>query len=188
MVLEGPRTPPKDRTCPIPIMEGVIVLDRGGHASLILIGEECFWALYARIRKLTAPIFPGLKRYACRPRIDFPLIDIPPVLVRFATVKARGLNPRDAIRKANRDHIVCDVGGVLLMMAERGQWFLRGGGAMWVRHRTHRRIPDRSKIEREQPPAPQPQIVKRGNLHEQIMWMLAVDNWLSEGCFSLLEQ
>ena len=48
-------------------------------------------------------------------------------------MKAGGFNPRNAIRQAKRDYIVRDVGGVFLMMAERGQWIFRGGRTMRVR-------------------------------------------------------
>jgi hypothetical protein len=103
-------------------------------------------------------------------------------------VKAGGFETRDAIRKAYRDHVSCDVGGVLLMMAERGHRIFGRGSAMWVCHRAQCRVSDRSKVERKQALASQLQIVKRGNLHDEIMGMLSVGNWLSEGRFSLLEQ
>src|SRR5260370_36542939 len=169
-------------------MERVVVLDRGRHAFLIINGEECFRAFYAPVRKLPTPVLPRLESQACRPRIDLTLIDIPPALVRFAPVKAGGLNSRDAIRQSHRDHILCDVGGVLLMVAERSHRILRGRGAVRVRHRAQGRVPDRSKIERKKAFASQLQVVKRGYLHNEIMWMLSVGDWLSERCFSLLEE
>src|SRR5216684_1191688 len=66
------------------------------------------------------------------------------------------------------------------MMAERSHRILRGRGAV--------RVPHRSKVERKQAFASQLQVIKRADLHDEIMWMLSVGDWLSEGCFSLLEE
>src|SRR5713101_3771920 len=74
------------------------------------------------------------------------------------------------------------------MVAERSHWILRGRGAVRVRHWSDGRVPNRSKVERKQAFASQLQVVKRGDLHDEIMWMLSVGDWLSEGCFSLLEE
>src|ERR1700722_17612018 len=74
------------------------------------------------------------------------------------------------------------------MMAERRHRIFRSGSAMRVRAWTHRRIADRRSIKRKQAVLSQPQIVERAQFHDEVMWMLAVVDWLAKRGFSLLKK
>src|SRR5450432_360283 len=52
----------------------------------------------------------------------------------------------------------------------------------------HGRITDRSSIKRQQPVLPDFVIVERGNLHKEIMWMLAIIDRLAKRGFALLKE
>src|SRR5580704_12287197 len=73
-------------------------------------------------------------------------------------------------------------------MAERSQWIFRGGGAMRKRYRPQRWIPCRCGIERENGLLAKFVVIECGNFHEEIVRVLAVDNGLAEGGFTLLEE
>src|SRR4029077_1480143 len=98
--LERLRAPPNQRTGPIAVAERAIIHGRSRHTLLVFIGEERFGARDAAIGELPAPIFPRLDRQPGRPRIDFPLADIPAIFIWFASMKTGSFDSSDAIGHA----------------------------------------------------------------------------------------
>src|SRR5207244_13231004 len=67
-----------------------------------------------------------------------------------------------------------DVRAVLPVMGDRGERIVGGGGPVRNGGRSHRRLANRSEIDGEtQIPAHRP-LVQRGELHEQVVWVLAI--------------
>ena len=74
------------------------------------------------------------------------------------------------------------------MMAEWRDRIFRRRCPVRVRCRTHSRVSHRSKIEREQAVFPDFQVVKSSQLHNEIVRVLAIDDWFAKRSFSLLKQ
>jgi hypothetical protein len=80
------------------------------------------------------------------------------------------------------------VSGIFLMMAERCQRIFRRGWPVRVGFRADGWIPHGRKIERKQGMTFEFPVVEHPQFHDEVVWMLAVGDWLFEGCFSLLEK
>ncbi len=74
------------------------------------------------------------------------------------------------------------------MVTERGDGIFTGRLAMRIRSRPDGRVAHRCGVERQQRVVRNRKIVERGDLHEEIMRMLAVDDRRSIRSLALLEE
>jgi len=96
------------------------------------------------------------------------------VFIRFATVKDRSLHRYDAEIETAKDYAVCNVRGIEDVMRERSERILRARRAMHERDGSERRLTDRRASEREAAARPERHTPRRGELHEEIVWVLVV--------------
>ena len=106
----------------------------------------------------------------------------------FAAMKAGLFEAEAAPGEPGGKDVEGDVGGVLLMMAERGDGVLGGGHAVRIGGGAYRRVADGRGVEAQQRPFAEPDIVERAELHEEVVRVLAVDDGLAEGGLALLEE
>src|SRR5437868_6128723 len=93
-------------------------------------------------RNLCRPVLRGEIPQAGRPGIDLSVIDVPPILVGFGSMKAARFEPNILMRKPERDHFISDVTRILPVMRKSRLWKLRCRHPMRERHRTQRGIAD----------------------------------------------
>ena len=136
---------------------------------------------------LPAPVFSGLNGQSRGPRIDISLFDGPAILVRLASMEAGTFHPDHAIRQPERDDIVRDVRGILLMVPKRSHRIFKRGSAVRVSDGSDRGIAHRGKVERQERMLFQLEIIKRGHFHEEIMRVLAVGDGVAATRFPLAE-
>src|SRR5215469_12307834 len=74
------------------------------------------------------------------------------------------------------------------MVAQSGHGILGSRRAMRIGRGSHSGISYRRRIERKQSVTSEFPIVDSGQLHEEVVWMLPVDDGTAEGGFSLLEE
>ena len=79
------------------------------------------------------------------------------------------------------------MGGILEMMAERGQWILGSRLAMRISDRTERGIAHGRGVKRQQRFFSERVIIERGQLHKKIMRMLAIHDGQAVRGFALLK-
>ena len=96
------------------------------------------------------------------------------VLVGFAAMEDRSLHRHNADVEAAQDYAVCDVRGIEDVMRERSERILRARRAMHERDGSERRLTDRRASEREAAARPERHTPRRGELHEEIVWVLVV--------------
>ncbi len=81
-----------------------------------------------------------------------------------------------------------DVGGVLLMMAEGGDGIFGGGLTVRVGDGADGGVADWRGVEAEESALAEMDVVERGDLHEEVVGVLAVDDGFAEGGFALLKE
>src|ERR1019366_2358963 len=119
-------------------MRNLSVVHQGcRHSLLILIRKKSFRTCDARIRELPAPALSRLHGEPRGPRVHLPLINIPPMLIRFASMKATRLNASDSVCRPQGYDVTGNVSGVLLVMPESTYRVLRCRGPVWIRSRAN---------------------------------------------------
>src|SRR5947208_10258022 len=92
-------------------------------------------------------------------------------------MKRRCFQLERATHHAERDHAVRDVSRVLLVMSEYGGRILGRGCAMRKCSWPESGVSDRSAIHKQLRSIIDSKFVSTGKLHEEIMRMLAIDDW-----------
>ena len=77
---------------------------------------------------------------------------------------------------------------VFEMMAQRREWVFRCRCPMRKGNWAERWISDGCGIDRKHRLLAEPVVVERGNLHKEVVRVLAVDDGLAEGGFALLKE
>src|SRR5260370_19838294 len=120
--------------------------------------------------------------------IDLSRVDVPAIFIRFPPVEARCFQSEVAMSQAECDHVAGDVSRVMEMVSQRSNRVLRCRGAVRISRWPHSRVADRCKIEREHGFLVQLVVIECSQLHEEVVRVLAVNDWFSECGFALLEQ
>ena len=103
-------------------------------------------------------------------------------------MEAGGFDADGVEGEARGEDVVGDVGGVLLVVAEGGEWVFGCGEAMRVGGGADGGIADGGSVEAEERTLAEMDVVEDGDLHEEVVWVLAVDDGLAEGAFALLKE
>src|SRR5277367_7158508 len=74
------------------------------------------------------------------------------------------------------------------MVSEGAHGIFKGRGAMWIGCWSDCGIAARSRVKRQQRLLAEFPVVERGQFHNEIMWVLAIDDWITVCGFSLLEE
>src|SRR5262249_32781067 len=74
------------------------------------------------------------------------------------------------------------------MVAERRQRILRSRSAVWISGRAECWIAYRRSVERQERVLFQFEIVESSEFHEEVVWMLAINNWPVVGGFAQLKE
>ena len=110
------------------------------------------------------------------------------MFVRLSAVKAARFDSNDAVSHSYGDDVIRNVRRIFLMMAEGTDWVLECRCAMRVSGRANRGVAYGSKIKAQKSVLSQMDVIKTCDLHEEVVWMLAVCNRNSVGRFALLKQ
>ena len=112
----------------------------------------------------------------------------PAMFVGLAAVEAGELDARDAVGEAAGEDVEGDVGGVFLVVAERGDGIFAGGLAMRVGGGADGGVADGRGVEAEERVGRELEVVEGGDFHEEVVGVLAVDDGVAVGGFALLKE
>ena len=112
---------------------------------------------------------------------------MPPGLGGLGTVEAGDLGAEGLVSQACGHNVECNVGRILLVVTERGDGVFAGGEPMRVGCRADSRVADGGKIEADKRVFCNGHVVQRSKFHDEIVGVLAVDNWSAVGGLALLK-
>src|SRR6185369_2470746 len=169
---------PNQTRGPVATLELPVVTDRRGRATDVT-GFECFRILQKTMTNLHGPVAVWRKPKPHRTRVPRMCFEVVTVLIRLTTVKKRAFKLEPAILDSSRNHSETDVRRVLQVMRQRRRRVLRSRSAVhecvWSKCRFSRitsvNKPARTFANRNR--------ISRTQLHEQIVWMLSIDQGLA---------
>ena len=163
------------------------VRDRRGGARLIA-GLELLRFGQIAERRLRAERRNRRDHHAHRFRVQLAAVEVPSLFVGLRAVERARFEADGAERDAGGDHVAADVRGVLEVMAERRLRDLAGRVAMRKSDRPERGIADRREVQVSERVTAERVRVLHGQLHEEIVRMLPVDELLAERGLAGLKQ
>src|SRR5207247_487931 len=123
-----------------------------------------------------------------RVRIQPDGIEGPALLIWFAAVEGRAFEFPAWAEETGREHTKADVGGVLPVVGQRCGGNVHRRRAMHEGDGTEGRLPRRRGVRRHADAARERSFIHHGQLHPEIMGVLAVVQWLAAIAFAALEQ
>src|SRR5436190_20524281 len=174
------RVPPADA-------RGLAVRD-GGGGPLDVARLRRFRMLQMAGGDLRAPVGTRIERQPRGPRIDLAGIDVPSLFVRLASMETAERESEHAALRTERDDASGDVRRILHVMAERRLRDLRRRRTMRIGDRAESGIAERRNVEIADGVVRDRMRVFGSELHEEIVWMLRVDDRPAADRFSGLEQ
>src|SRR5437868_5766168 len=173
----------------VPLAEGArFAVGDGGGGPLNVARFRRFGMLQMSRRELRGPVGIRIEGKTRGPRIDFAGVDVPSLFVRLAAVETAERKAEDATLRADRQYAAGDVRRVLHVMAERRLRDFRRGRAMRIRDRTERRIAEGRRVDVADRVIGQRMRILGGELHEEVMRMLRVDDRTTVDRLAGLEQ
>jgi hypothetical protein len=115
-------------------------------------------------------------------------LEAPALFGGFGAVEAGLFEAEPAPGEAAGEDVEGDVGGVLLMVAEGGDGIFGGGLAVGVGGGADGGVADGGSVKAEEGLLAEAEVVEGGELHEEVVRVLAVDDGLAEGGLALLEE
>ena len=172
--------------------DGAVVHDGCGLALLVFVGVEGFGAGDVGDGVLAGPVGRGGEGDARGVAVDGEAVggglEAPALLGGFGAVEAGLFEAEPAPGEAAGEDVEGDVGGVLLMVAESGDGVFGGGEAVRVGGGADGGVADGCGVEAEEGALAEADVVEGGDLHEEVVRVLAVDDGLAEGGLALLEE
>ena len=106
--------------------------------------------------------------------VEAPLLDVPAVLVRLATVKHRALNAHGPHVQGRGDDVRRNVGRVLVVMGQRRRRVGRGRKPVHIDGRSDGRLAPGSQVQTEARALREAATPQRAELHEEIVRVLPI--------------
>src|SRR5213593_4131529 len=169
--------PPDERARPLPASTERLRGERRRTVAVErLIRVQLFRAFQVGVPGRCTPALPRVGRQPDGVGIELPagVVEVRAMIVGLAAVEPRTLKLHRAREHPRRHHSERDVRAILPVMGDRGERIVGGGGPVRKGDRPHRRLAHRSEIDGEpQIPAHGP-LVQRGELHEELVRVLAI--------------
>ena len=172
--------------------EGAGVHDGGGLAALVVGGGEGFGGDDVADGVLGGPVGVGDPGEAGGDAIRGEAVggglEVPAGLSGFGSVEAGDFETEGALGEAGGEDVEGYMGGVLLVVAEGGDGVLGGGGAVGVGGGAEGGVADGGEVEAEEGCFGEAEVVQGGELHDEVVGVLAVDDGVASGGFALLKE
>src|ERR1051325_770320 len=165
---------PDQARSPVAAFEGAVVTDRRGRATHVAgferlgIPEKAVTDLHGPVAVRREPESRGTRV----PRVRFEVVTI---LVRLAAVEDGAFEFEPAITESGRYHAETDVTRILQVMRQRRRRVLRSRGAMHKSSWSKRRLAGTSGVDKPARAFADRHGVARAHFHEQVVWMLSID-------------
>ena len=140
------------------------------------------------LTRLQRPRAVRIPRNAARVRVEPRLLDVPPVFIRLSAAKRRALELDGLPYDTKRSDSECDVRRVQPVMADRSLGVVGSGEAMHERRRAERGLSRKAEVREHRALAGKPQAIGHGQLHEEVVRVLAIDKRLAIQRLSRLEE
>lgn len=155
---------------------------------LVLVGTQHLGAAQVAVGGLRREPPRGVHGDAAGPRVGYPQVEVPPVLVGLAAVEPGALDLDVAGVDPGRDDAEADVAGVEPVVRDGPQRVVEGAQPVRERRGPERGLPRGREVELDGDAAADLAPVVEGEFHEEVVRVLAVVQGLAAVALAGLEQ